>query len=72
MIFFKFYLTKAGLSYIISMQMKTVFNYNELQRKGYKLTPQRKVVADILCKAPHHISADEIYLKVKKNDLFFR
>ena len=51
---------------IIPMQMKTVFNYDGLRSEGYKLTPQRKVVIDILRNPPQHISVDEIYLKVKK------
>ncbi|MDP8233891.1 MAG: Fur family transcriptional regulator [Candidatus Saelkia tenebricola] len=48
------------------MQMKTIFNYNQLQKKGYKLTPQRKIVIEILVRETHHLSADEIYLKVKR------
>jgi len=48
------------------MQMKIVFNYDGLRSEGYKLTPQRKAVVDILRKIPQHISVDEIYLKIKK------
>jgi len=51
---------------IISMQMKIFFNYTELRREGYKLTPQRRGVIDILRRSSHHLSVDEIYLKVKK------
>ena len=37
-----------------------------LKAKGYKLTPQRKVILDILHHTDAHITADDIYLQVKK------
>ena len=36
-----------------------------LRTKGYKLTPQRKVILDILHHTNAHLTADDIYLKVK-------
>jgi len=37
-----------------------------LREKGYRLTPQRMMVVDVLHGAEHHISAEEIFEKVKK------
>ena len=37
-----------------------------LKTKGYKLTPQRKVILDILHHTGVHLTADDIYLKVKE------
>jgi Fur family transcriptional regulator, ferric uptake regulator len=37
-----------------------------LQAKGYRLTPQRIMVVDALHSADHHISAEEIFDKVRK------
>lgn len=36
-----------------------------LHDKGYRLTPQRMMVLNVLHKAEHHISAEEIYQQVK-------
>jgi Fur family transcriptional regulator, ferric uptake regulator len=38
-----------------------------LREKGYRLTPQRMMVVDVLHGAEHHISVEEIFLKVKKS-----
>lgn len=39
----------------------------KLKTKGYKLTPQRKVVVDIILKNDHrHLNTEEIYEQVKK------
>lgn len=40
-----------------------------LKKKGYKLTPQRKVILDIIHHADAHLTADDIYLKVKERVL---
>ena len=37
-----------------------------LQEKGYRLTPQRLMVVDALHSVDQHISAEEIYTKVKE------
>jgi len=37
-----------------------------LKTKGYKLTPQRMVILDILHHTGAHLTADDIYLKVKE------
>jgi Fur family transcriptional regulator, ferric uptake regulator len=37
-----------------------------LREKGYRLTPQRMMVVEVLHGAEHHISAEEIFSKVKK------
>ncbi len=46
--------------------MKTIFNYTELRNCGYKLTPQRRIILDVMRNAPRHLSADDIYIKVRK------
>ncbi|OGO14424.1 MAG: hypothetical protein A2Z02_06210 [Chloroflexi bacterium RBG_16_48_7] len=38
-----------------------------LREKGYRLTPQRMMVVDVLHGAEHHINAEEIFQQVKKN-----
>ena len=38
-----------------------------LRENGYRLTPQRMMVVDVLHHAEHHISAEEIFSKVKKS-----
>lgn len=48
--------------------MKTSFSYEKIRKKGYKITSQRKIVIDILIKAGRHLSADEIYLRAKKEN----
>jgi len=37
-----------------------------LQKKGYRLTPQRIMVVDALHSVERHISAEEIFAKLKK------
>lgn len=48
--------------------MKTIFNCAVLKEKGYKLTPQRKVILEVLLSSSSHLSADEIYFKAKGKD----
>lgn len=36
-----------------------------LRKKGYRLTPQRIMVVDVLHRVEHHISAEEIFNQVK-------
>jgi Fur family transcriptional regulator, ferric uptake regulator len=37
-----------------------------LKRKGYKLTPQRRVILDIIHETPSHLTADDIYNLVQQ------
>lgn len=49
--------------------MEKQFNFilGKLKEKGYKLTPQRKVVIDIILRDNHrHLNTEEIYEQVKK------
>jgi Fur family transcriptional regulator, ferric uptake regulator len=38
----------------------------ELQLKGYRLTPQRIMIVDALHSTKHHISAEEIFERLRK------
>lgn len=38
----------------------------DLRRNGYRLTPQREAVLEILCMHEGHLSADEIIARVRK------
>jgi Fur family transcriptional regulator, ferric uptake regulator len=38
----------------------------ELLKRGYRLTPQRTMVIDILHNANQHISAEEIFMELKR------
>lgn len=38
----------------------------DLRRNGYRLTPQREAVLEILCTHEGHLSADEIIARVRK------
>ena len=38
-----------------------------LRQRGYRITPQREMVIEIIAHADHHISAEEIYAEVKKH-----
>jgi Fur family transcriptional regulator, ferric uptake regulator len=37
-----------------------------LKQKGYKLTPQRRVILDIIHETPSHLTADDIYSRVQQ------
>jgi Fur family ferric uptake transcriptional regulator len=38
----------------------------DLRRNGYRLTPQREAILEILCTTDGHLSADEIIARVRK------
>lgn len=38
-----------------------------LRQLGYRITPQREMVVEIIAHSDHHISAEEIYAEVKKH-----
>ena len=38
-----------------------------LRQRGYRITPQREMVIEIIAHSDHHISAEEIFAEVKKH-----
>ncbi|MBS4026383.1 MAG: transcriptional repressor [Clostridia bacterium] len=42
------------------------FLYNRLKEKGIRITPQRKVILDLLKNSHEHLTAEEIYQNIKQ------
>jgi Fur family ferric uptake transcriptional regulator len=39
---------------------------SQLKEKGYRNTPQRKAIVEVVLSCKHHLNSEEIYLKVKE------
>ncbi|MDW7675603.1 MAG: Fur family transcriptional regulator [Bacillota bacterium] len=48
------------------MEDKMNILYDRLKEKGIRLTPQRKVILDLLKGAEEHLTAEEIYQNIKQ------
>jgi Fur family ferric uptake transcriptional regulator len=40
---------------------------SDLRQRGYRITPQREIVIDILAHSEHHLSSEEIFVKLQEH-----